>query len=519
MSGHTDINENASQRTTTAPYTSNHPVPNIHRYQEGQQQRKKLEHTNDSQDTTNGLENYIGGSSQQDNSTLGKSDVRKPYIDETHNLGLSNLENSNGNDEQRGQEADFQPSKSAGEGNGSKHAQQSVTSELDPRRKRKNMKHMARDREGREVTDPVTHLPVTIHDSTDKELKNVPENLASVGSEHRTSTGFSAASKSQSQLSTEQEEQEYEHKGMERLFPPPNFQAAKEQLIEMYKLAIMIGLGALTAVFILVTLISHVSSGKLLFSGRRILPDSWFGVLISSSILLLTGAGIGGILIWGICDWLEHRANDIWEDEIWDASREQERQRANVSIPESTQWLNSLLASIWPLVNPDLFTSLADTLEDVMQASLPKMVRMISVEDLGQGQEALRILGVRWLSTGAAAKSVSIDGKIKSNKDDNGREKESDRTVPGQGELEEDSKANSSEESTKDEEEGNDQNIAEGMEAEEGDFVNVEIAFSYRASSSGKGIKKKVKNAHLFLAFYLPGGIRFRECTAYQSLT
>ncbi len=32
-----------------------------------------------------------------------------------------------------------------------------------------------------------------------------------------------------------------------------------------------------------------------------------------------------------------------------------------------------------------------------MQASLPKLVRMVSVEDLGQGSESFRILGVRWL--------------------------------------------------------------------------------------------------------------------------
>jgi hypothetical protein len=34
--------------------------------------------------------------------------------------------------------------------------------------------------------------------------------------------------------------------------------------------------------------------------------------------------------------------------------------------PESTQWLNSLLSSVWPLVNPELFTSLADMLKRMM---------------------------------------------------------------------------------------------------------------------------------------------------------
>lgn len=44
------------------------------------------------------------------------------------------------------------------------------------------------------------------------------------------------------------------------------------------------------------------------------------------------------------------------------------------------------------------------------------------------------------------------------------------------------------------------------MEAEQGDFVNMELAFAYRARSSGKSIKSKAKNAHLYLKFYLPGG-------------
>jgi hypothetical protein len=48
------------------------------------------------------------------------------------------------------------------------------------------------------------------------------------------------------------------------------------------------------------------------------------------------------------------------------------------------------------------------------------------------------------------------------------------------------------------------------MEAEEGDFVNMEIAFAYRPST-GRGIKSRAKHAHLYLAFYLPGKVKLRE--------
>ena len=151
----------------------------------------------------------------------------------------------------------------------------------------------------------------------------------------------------------------------------------------------------------------------------------------------------------------------------WEAARIQEQQTADSPIPESTQWLNSLLSSVWSLINPDLFTSLADTLEDVMQASLPKSVRMISVEDLGQGSEAIRILGVRWLPTGAAARSVSIDGQVKPVRE----QQDSDRKVPGEGEINGDTASDEQGEKTQDNEKNEDddeENIAEGLEAEEG---------------------------------------------------
>lgn len=117
------------------------------------------------------------------------------------------------------------------------------------------------------------------------------------------------------------------------------------------------------------------------------------------------------------------------------------------------------------------------------------MVRMVAVEDVGQGSEALRILGIRWLPTGAAARSIGSDGQLKSP----GEEKE-DRQVEDNGEGQEEDKMQRQ----------------DSMEAEEGDFVNAEIAFAYRPST-GRGIKSRAKHAHLYLAFYLPGKVKLRK--------
>ena len=368
MTDHADFDENASSRTFTAPYTSKHPVPTIQGYHEQQQERKDVEHGSEHKDENRGrgtfdtLKEYIYGNDGSNGGTPEQNGTRKPYDSQNRNVASSSptegstdqKDQTHNQDSPDSSEHNVGGPKQDHKGGGAKHSstQEVITNEQDPRKKRKNMKHMKRDHEGREVTDPVTHLPVTIHDSTDKELKNVPENLPPAGSEPRTSTGSTGASKSRPQLDREQEELEAEHRGMERLFPPPNFQAAKEQLADTYKQALTFGMSTATVAFLLITLMGHL------------LSSTGVPSLVTTTFLLLIGLTTGGALIWGIRGWMDHRADSIWEDEIWEASKQQELQRSDTPTPESTQWLNSLLSSIWPLVNPDLFTSLADTLED-----------------------------------------------------------------------------------------------------------------------------------------------------------
>ncbi|KAJ8612801.1 hypothetical protein MRB53_037272 [Persea americana] len=53
----------------------------------------------------------------------------------------------------------------------------------------------------------------------------------------------------------------------------------------------------------------------------------------------------------------------------------------------------------------------------------------VSVDDIGQGSEAIRILGVKWLPTGAAGRAVDSDGNLKKsakNKDDGNAQPESE---------------------------------------------------------------------------------------------
>ena len=521
MAAHDDFDESAAQRTNNAPYSNRHPVPTIQGYQ-GHKEARKEEAA--AQSPSNAVEDsHDGGSKGLLQSTknflhIGESandervDEDHPYKSANRNVEAPSDDNNTAtNDHRDGMEKDDDH----GSDSGTKKAGLEDTSEamdttLDPKQKRKNMKHMKRDHAMREVTDPVTHLRVMIHDTTNKELSTVPENEPPPNSMPRNSTGLSMGSKSQSEIDKETEEQQSLHNGMEKLFPPPSFDATREEMTGIYALALTVGL---CAILLSTVIIPTIFLLVVRYAGTL---KSSVMIYVLSILFIATIVATGGGIVWFLQGWLKRKLNGVWDDEVWTAARDQEKSAINSPMPESTQWLNSLLSSVWSLINPDLFTSLADTLEDVMQASLPKLVRMISVEDLGQGNESIRILGVRWLPTGAAAKNVSEDGNVKSDKN-----QQNDRKVPGEGEVGEDAKSddvgdNSSthegEPSKSDEkDEGEDQNVAEGMEAEEGDFVNVEVAFSYRASKTGKSIKTKSKNAHLYLAFYLPGGIRFRK--------
>ncbi|KAI1093923.1 hypothetical protein F5B19DRAFT_447942 [Rostrohypoxylon terebratum] len=379
-----------------------------------------------------------------------------------------------------------------------KSATEAVASAVDPKEKRKAMKKTKRHGEGREVTDPVTHLPIIIHDQTDKDLDSAPQNLPEPGLRHQTATGPQGATKSDGELRLEREKLQKTYNGMQRVFPPPNFEHTKQELATVYQRTVSIGLAAIG------------SLAAVLLPTPAILASPSRSVLLNTSIFVLLGAAT----VVGMGKWVGKKTSEIFEDETWDAARREEQAilSDNEELPESTQWLNSLFSSIWPLVNPDLFASLVDQIEDIMQASLPKVIKMVSVDDMGQGSEAIRILGVRWLPTGAASQTVGSDGQLRG--EDNGTG--SDRTDPQNPQANSDNresredgtfghgdtKGNGSKQEAQEQ-----VSVKEGMEAEEGDFVNMELALAYRSRSSGDSLKAKAKNAHLYLKFYLPGGV------------
>lgn len=511
-------NEDDERKRFGQPYTSKHPVPTVQKYREVQAKRKDSNAVQDegegddkvrraydsakailtgedkqgsdkdpypsaSRNTPNVRQNEHDGSSHfQQNGTT--SDVRNG--DENVELEQSQAPDSQQDSKEEnnnGRDSKDQKSKSG------KSATENAAAATDVKDKRKAMKKKQRGDGGREVTDPVTHLPVLIYDATEKDLKRTRENFPASGTEPRTHTGLRGATKDPDQLDAEQDELQRVHDGTQQLFPPPSYREARTELTKIHQLGFTAGLSAVAASAILAVIAAQ------LFGNTQ---SSWRSPVLVAALI----AAAGSIFtVAFVRSWISKKVRHLWDDEVWDMSRQREQSthEADAIVPESVAWLNSFLSSVWPLINPDLFTSLADMLEDVMQASIPSIIRMVAIDDLGQGSEAIRILGVRWLPTGAASQTVDEEGNLKSA--NQSQQESNDRSVPGEGEQDNDEgdKQSDGEQSGQD--------LQEGLEAEQGDFVNMELAFAYRARSSGKSLMAKAKNAHLFLKFYLPGGI------------
>ncbi|CVK84618.1 uncharacterized protein FMAN_01582 [Fusarium mangiferae] len=458
MSGRDDAEEH---RRYTAPYSARHPIPTISKYREERAARQDAAVGKPEPSEAAGSNDYQFQQKSREDDGPHLESVEDEKNDDSEKDG--NEETGNG--EQMTDTSQVGPQSS------------------DPKQRRKEIKKSKRERAEREVTDPVTHLPVTIHDFTDEALKEIDTNEPPFGTTQRTATGSENKNKTDEQLRDEHRDIQQSHDAMGDLFPPPDFDALRLELSSISKRGVTFGLAGVATIVAGAFAVERLFRELVLQGGK-----TKSSLLVGASLwLILTAATMGAVwfLVVSVREWMSKKVNNIFEDEVWDAHRRGVVKASKKNDTETTVWLNSLIGSVWPLINPDLFASLADTLEDVMQASLPRLIRMVSVEDIGQGSESLRILGIRWLPTGAAARAVDEEGQLMTKKQ-------------SENDTEEKDGENSDSSAT----------IQDGMEAEEGDFINLEVAFAYRTRSSSKSLKERTKDMHLYLAFYLPGNLK-----------
>jgi hypothetical protein len=131
--------------------------------------------------------------------------------------------------------------------------------------------------------------------------------------------------------------------------------------------------------------------------------------------------------------------------------------------------MNTFLGVVWGLVNPEMLSPVADTIEDIMQASAPGVVENVRIAEIDQGSNPLRILSLRSLPD-----DHDHVQQLKDNiREENERNKDPDEAAA----------------------------IEEG-----GSHYNLEASFAYHAKPTGQSTSAKARNMHMQIVFYL--GIR-----------
>lgn len=108
--------------------------------------------------------------------------------------------------------------------------------------------------------------------------------------------------------------------------------------------------------------------------------------LISNSFLSIT---LALVLPTSLAYILFFRINTLsqndFDDRVWDSERMRGLQagsdlngdgkvEGDERTKEGAEWANAVLRGVWPIVTPDLFATMMDILEDIMQSSAPGFV-------------------------------------------------------------------------------------------------------------------------------------------------
>ncbi|KAH6850996.1 hypothetical protein B0I37DRAFT_372951 [Chaetomium sp. MPI-CAGE-AT-0009] len=178
-------------------------------------------------------------------------------------------------------------------------------------------------------------------------------------------------------------------------------------------------------------------------------------------MVALAAAVASGVYMWARDLVRRGRANE------WSAERRRGETAVVNLIPESVEWLNTAVGLVWGLMNPDMFAAVADTLEDVMQASVPGVIEHVKVNEISQGSNPLRVLSLRALP----------DAHVQELKEEIHKR---DAEVKDPQEL--------------------------AAEEEGGEFYNLEATVAYHSLPSSGDVSSKAKNMGMQLVFYL--GVR-----------
>ncbi|KAF8578018.1 hypothetical protein K439DRAFT_1363416 [Ramaria rubella] len=202
-------------------------------------------------------------------------------------------------------------------------------------------------------------------------------------------------------------------------------------------------------------------------AGKWWLPFSWSWIGWVFRTLVI--GGLGTVAVTSV-SFIQRRLEKEVERVRADMHRER-GEKFTPPMPESAEWLNAFTRTIWGLINPEMFVSIADMVEDIMQQSLPSFVDAVRISDVGQGTNSFRIVSMRALPDQPTDKEFPREEWIDQGTNDLMKKAEDDQN--------------------------------EGLDADQtGNYVNFEVAFSYRALP-GQSNHDRSKNIHLLIEFFL----------------
>ena len=323
--------EEEHQTNFQPPYSSDHPIPTIQKYREEKDRRRaQAEEYDENTEATSGtaLEATENAkASEQDSGRAGAaSDANFSNVDrgEDERASHTNLQDANPD--------------------GTEDMSQTTNSTRKATRIRTLLHLNRNDRAEREVTDPVTHLPTQIHDFTQQDLKEVTK-------AGYTSPTHSEQGRPQKENDKKVAASDQAHAETLSLFPPPSHQDLKEDVTR----ALRRGMNVL----------------GLLFAAAEALLAAWMIHAVKTTradvnatafvFILIAVFSFGLMLI--VRHWAKSKVSEAIDTRIWDTERSQGKEVVQNRTPETSEWLNATLYSMWPLVNPSIFTNLSDMLE------------------------------------------------------------------------------------------------------------------------------------------------------------
>ncbi|EGX52472.1 hypothetical protein AOL_s00043g261 [Orbilia oligospora ATCC 24927] len=82
-------------------------------------------------------------------------------------------------------------------------------------------------------------------------------------------------------------------------------------------------------------------------------------------------------------------------------------------VPESVEWLNSLLDTVWQVISEDVFKQIAQQVEDQVKTFIPVDFVKFKVAEIGHGTRPVRILSMRSLPDSEFGELVAAHGDTK----------------------------------------------------------------------------------------------------------